>query len=168
MTEKDIIRDAQRRLREELRAEIREQQYQPQQIRAMRRLMIGTVLFALLCFLMEFGQYLPFYPKDAYRLQSCTLVSFSYGTGRDLDRYSNYLGADGQTYRLTASMKDYIGRETQLYTLYSAALRTQYELPRSLVGRAVVCAVFLILISAETAWLISYLKYKNMNKGALP
>lgn len=167
--EKDIIRDAQRQLREKLRAETktRARQYTPEQIRAVRRLFLFTVLFALVFVIVEFGQYLPFYPKGAYVKQQCTIVSIEpRSASRSYDDVSIWQAADGAQYRLTESRRDYVGRTEMLRTFRGDAIRMQYEIPRAWFLWCLTMLVILILFALELWWYIKYKQNRSRQSGA--
>lgn len=167
--EREIIREAQRQLREQLRAESkpRARQYTPQQMRAMRRLFLFTVLFALVFVIVEFGQYLPFYPKGAYLKQQCTIISIEPSSvSRSYDDVGIWQAADGAQYRLTESRQDYVGRTEMLYTFRSDAIRMQYEIPRAWFLWCLTILVILTLFALELWWYIKYKQNRSLTEGA--
>lgn len=165
--EREAIRDAQRQLRAQLREEMRGRQGTPQQIRAVRRLFIGTVLFALIFVIVEFGQYLPFYPKSAYIRQVCTVVSVEpRSVSGSLDSVSIWQAADGTQYRVPESRQDYVGRTEMLYTFRGDAIRMQYEIPRAYLLRCLTVLVIAAMLASELWCYIKYKQNRSRKSGA--
>ena len=132
-----------------------------------RMAQMGTLdaLGALLFFLMEFAQYLPCYPRYAYTKRECTVISVTAKPGRFTDYETRWQDAQGNTYTMTASRKDYVGRTDTICTLYSNALRMHYELPRGLSGSVLIAAMLLVLFCGEIWWYVQYRKFRRRQIG---
>ena len=160
--EKQIIRDVQKQMREKLRGEMRENRFQPKQARVMCIALIATVLAALVFFVVEFLEYMPFYPKDAYTQKQCTVISIDFrSSGRSGDYKTTWQAEDGALYTMTASRQDYVGRtETiytkTLYTNHGIALRMYYEIPRDYGMWALSILCISAMLIGEIWWLIKY------------
>ena len=155
--------------RERLRACVRDAEdhaYSRKNFRQWRKFFLGTIGAILLCIFMEFGNYLPFLSNDAYTLRTCTLVAMRTTSGKSAERRSIYEDDYGNRYEIPASRKDYKGRQTELYTLFSSAHRVHYEVPYSLAGRILTGVVLVVCLGVEVWWYVQYREYQGWVRSA--